>query len=134
MLVSIGCIQALQRGAALENVIPRSCLFSVFALMDQLRQLKGKGRRESILAQLWASPPVIHVITTSLTYDFIYLFTALGLFLLKHKSDETRVGFLGRGVDFFFLFPRQVVCKLWSPKGAAALKIIIKKNRIQELV
>lgn len=36
----------------------------------------------------------------------------LGLFLLKRKSGETS-----------FFFSRQVVCKLRSPKGAAALKI-----------
>ena len=106
----------------MENVIPRSCLFSAFALMDPLRQLKGRGRRESILAHLWASPPVIDVITTSLTCDFIYLFTAPGLLLPKHRSGETR-GWVFLGFDFFFLFPRRVVCKLWSPKGAAALKI-----------
>lgn len=91
-------------------------LFAQFpVLIDKLRQLKGKGRRESILAHLWASPPVIHIIKTSLTYDFIYLFMVLGLFLLEHKSGEMRC--------VFFFFPRQVVCKLWSPKGAAALKI-----------
>lgn len=77
----------------MENVIPFFRLGVVcsvpFVLIDKLRQLKGKGRRELILAHLWASPPVIHVIKTFLTWHlFIYFLMVLGLFLPKYKSGE----------------------------------------------
>lgn len=46
----------------------------LFVLIDKLRQLKGKGGRELILAHLRASPPVIHVIKTSLTWLYLFIY------------------------------------------------------------